>query len=343
LRSLGIVLAAVLVADAVATALATLRGPYPAFVPLGSPAAYVNLYVHVPVAISSYILYTGALVSAILYLVKRKPLYDRLVVGFVAVATVYAAYTLISGSLWAAESWGVAWNWDPRQTGVLLLFVAYLVYFALRASIADPDRAPVVSAVYAIAAYAMVPVSYAAPRIAESSLHPTQALVSEFMAVPLVRVLFYSKLALVAILGILAVYVASRMSLDRAYSRGLALAGALALIVLASTSAYMALAYLGGTVTRVYVAIPNPDGSLTLTVWLEGLTNITYRGPYDAFLVDGKVALGGHIVRLELANGEAVGLTILRPPCVILNVLLYGIMLAGLTYIVVRRATSSGG
>ena len=338
------VLAALLIVDALVSAYAVLRGPYPAFVTMGSPAAYLNIYIHVPMAMASYALYTGAFVSALLYLTRRRQVYDRYVVGFLVVATAYAAYTLVSGSLWAAESWGKAWNWDPRETGGLLLFLAYLVYFALRASIADPDRAPVVSSVYAVAAYAMVPVSYAAPRIAESSLHPTKALLQGFMQDPTVRAIFYSKILLALAIGLLSAHIYARgAGANAVLARRLKLAGAAAGLLLAVVAAYMALGYLGGTVTRVYGVFPAEKGVL-ITVRLNGeFVNLTYTGPVGKYLVGDKVALQGHIVRLgSTANGVVSELSVLRPSCVIANTLLYGLLVSGLAYIVARRLVKGG-
>ncbi|ABM81334.1 putative ABC transporter [Hyperthermus butylicus DSM 5456] len=337
-------LATLLIVDALVSAYAVLEGSYPAFVPLGSPAAYLNIYIHVPTAMVSYVLYTGAFVSAILYLLRRRQVYDRYVVGFLIVATLYAAYTLVSGSFWAAESWGKAWNWDPRETGVLLLFLVYLVYFALRASITDPDRAPVVSSVYAVAAYAMVPISYAAPRIAESSLHPTQALLQDFMQDPAVRAIFYSKILLVLAIGLLSVQAYVRAAgAGVEYARRLRLAGIAAGLIIVATAVYMATGYLGGTVTRVYGVFPSGNG-VVLTVRLSGgFVNITYTGPIDKYLVDGKVALQGHVVRLGgLSATVASALSVLRPGCVIVDTLLYGLLVSGLAYIVARRLVSGG-
>ncbi len=328
-------------------AVAAARGPYPAFVPLGSPAAYANYYLHVPVAIASYAMYTGALASAVLYLLRRKPLYDGLVRGFVVVGTVYAAYTLASGSIWASESWGAPWNWDPRQTGVLLLFIAYLVYFALRASIADPDRAPVVSAVYAVAAYAMVPVSYLAAVIVES-LHPTGVVMPGpgrgqelrgFAREPVVMALFATRLALVMAAGALAARLLAGARLGPRAAKALMAAGAAAAAILAASAAYMAAGYAEGTVARVYAAHVEPGRGLVLTVGLGGAPmNVTYAGPYEAFLVNGTPALAGHVVSLRLEDGVATELRVLRPPVVIANTLLYGAAVFGLTLIVARRA-----
>jgi heme exporter protein C len=343
-KRLAYVLALILVVDAVATVLAVLRAPYPAFVTLGSPAAYLNIYIHVPVAINSYVLYTGAFIAAILFLVKRREIYDRYVYAFIVVASMYAAYTLISGNLWARESWGAAWNWDPRETGVLLLFIAYLVYFALRASISDPDRAPVVSATYAIAAYSMVPISYAAPRIAASSLHPTKALLQGFMEQPEVRAYFYTKLLLVLLIGLIAtkLYV-NRDKLGIDGKRALKIGAAIAALLMIGVSAYLAAEYRGGTVTRVYAVFGVPDNA-TLLVRLGGrYANVSIAEDLSSYVVDGRIALGGHVVKLlGLSDNSAEKVEVLVPSCVIANLVLYSLLISGLAYTILRRKQVEG-
>jgi heme exporter protein C len=336
-------LAAILLADAVITILAVLRAPYPARVPLGSPAAYLNIYIHVPVAMVSYVLYTGAFISAILYLIKRRMVYDVLTYSFTFTASLYAAYTLLSGSLWASESWGAAWNWDPRETGVLLLFLSYLAYFAVRHGISDPDRAPVVASVYAIAAFSMVPISYLAPRIAASSLHPTQALLQGFMEQPIVRAYFYTKVILVLLIGLL---ITKLLADAITYRGGPTSSKAVRLVVLSALASTLAIiaasvalaqGYAGGSVGRVYAVF---NGGHTLLVRLSsGYYNITISEPPKEYML-----LHGHIVRLIGFNGStAEKLEVLIPPCVIANLALYGLLISALALSVARLPGRVGG
>ena len=325
---LAALLALLFALDSIATILAILYAPYPARVPLGSPAAYLNIYIHVPAAMVTYVLYTGAFISAILYLRRRSELLDRYVKSFVTVATAYAAYTLVSGSFWAAESWGSAWNWDPRETGVLLLFLAYLVYFAVRGSIQDPDRAPVVSAVYAIAAYSMVPISYLAPRLAESSLHPTQALLQGFMEQPMVRAFFYSKLILVLLIGLIAVALAVKGLASAKHRRLVGLSASLSAAAMLVLAIALSLTHTG-TIARVYASF---DNGHRLLVKLSGsYTNVTVLEPPRI------QELHGHIVKLVGFNGTtATRAEILVPSCVIADLTFYSLLILALATIILR-------
>ncbi len=202
-RILGALVIVFAITDALLSVYAAYKAPYPAAVPLGSPMAYLNIYLHVPIAWSTYILYVIGVIMAILYLLKRDQKYDKLSSLFIYTALVYSFLVLATGSAWAKESWGSYWNWDPRETGVLLLFVAYLVYVAIRKSIADPERRATISAVYAIAAFATVPISFAMPYIMPSSLHPTLANTKSFISHPSVKAIFFSKVLTTVVLSIL--------------------------------------------------------------------------------------------------------------------------------------------
>ncbi|ALU11773.1 cytochrome C assembly protein [Ignicoccus islandicus DSM 13165] len=201
--SISILVSILLIADAVVSNLVVTKAPIPSAVPLGSPAAYLNVYLHVPIAWASYILFTAGFVLSIIYLITNNEKFDRYASAFIYTALVYAFLTLITGSMWALESWGSSWNWDPRETSVLLMFIAYLVYVAIRYSIKEPEKRAVISAVYAIAAFASLPISFIAPYVIQGSLHPTMSNTKSFVTQPGVTPYFVSKVLLVVITSIL--------------------------------------------------------------------------------------------------------------------------------------------
>jgi heme exporter protein C len=84
---------------------------------------------------------------------------------------VYGVVTLVSGSVWANAAWGIYWNWDPRETTTLILWLAYLGYFFLRMSVENPERRASVAAAYNALAFLTVPLSYLS-FIIWPSLHP---------------------------------------------------------------------------------------------------------------------------------------------------------------------------
>ena len=55
-----------------------------------------------------------------------------------ATMTVIALFT---GAVWGQPMWGTWWEWDPRLTSFLILFLFYLGYVALWEAIENPDTA----------------------------------------------------------------------------------------------------------------------------------------------------------------------------------------------------------
>ena len=56
----------------------------------------------------------------------------------VEVGAVFAALTLVTGSIWGRPVWGVWWTWDARLTSTALLLLLEIGYLALRRVPAEP-------------------------------------------------------------------------------------------------------------------------------------------------------------------------------------------------------------
>ena len=128
-------------------------------------------YFHLPGAIATYIILVLSAATAIAYLIKKDYRMDAFSQSCALLGLVYGLITLIGGSVWANATWGVYWNWDPRETTTLILWLAYLGYFFLRISVENVERRASVSAVYNILAVLTVPLSYMS-FILWPSLHP---------------------------------------------------------------------------------------------------------------------------------------------------------------------------
>jgi len=128
-------------------------------------------YFHVPVALTSFIMFGVTFVAGILFLVKKKKAYD--VLGYVSaeVAVLFAVLTMITGILWTRAEWGVWWTWEPRLTTYFILLLLMGGYFMLRTSVEDPNRRARFSAVYGIIAFLDVPISFLSIRLIQS-VHP---------------------------------------------------------------------------------------------------------------------------------------------------------------------------
>jgi heme exporter protein C len=128
-------------------------------------------YFHLPPAIICYLALVISVAAGIIYLKTKKYKYDALSESGALIGLVYGLVTLISGSIWANATWGVYWNWDPRETTTLILWFAYLGYFLLRMSIENPERKASSAAVFNVLAFMTVPLSYVS-FILWPSLHP---------------------------------------------------------------------------------------------------------------------------------------------------------------------------
>ncbi len=95
---------------------------------------YKIFYFHMPSAVLSMIMFLGAFITSIIYLVKKSDKVEALSRCFVEIGVLLATFVIISGPLWAKKAWGVYWTWDPRLTFTLMMWLIYLSYIVLRAS-----------------------------------------------------------------------------------------------------------------------------------------------------------------------------------------------------------------
>ncbi|MFN3803817.1 MAG: cytochrome c biogenesis protein CcsA [Pyrobaculum sp.] len=169
MRSVIAVLAAV---DVISAIYLVNWGPFPLVVKeLGAPTAYLNIYVHVPAGIVMYIMATAALASALWGVKRPSPRVIQLMDVSAYITAALAWYAFVSGTLWAAESWGTPLALDPRQMSILAVALVFSLYPAIRRGVEDPDRSVKLAQSYLIAGYVLVVISLVAPVVAKS-LHP---------------------------------------------------------------------------------------------------------------------------------------------------------------------------
>jgi heme exporter protein C len=128
-------------------------------------------YFHLPPALITYLTLLISMVAGVMFLRTKKQKYDAISESGALLGIVYGFITLIGGSIWANSTWGVYWNWDPRETTTLIAWLAYIGYFLLRMSVENPERRASTSAAYNVLAFLTVPLSYLS-FILWPSLHP---------------------------------------------------------------------------------------------------------------------------------------------------------------------------
>ncbi len=129
-------------------------------------------YFHVGAAWSMFVAFTVTAVFGIVYLVRRNPRADAIAGASAAVGWIYAAIVLLTGMLWARSAWNTWWNWEPRLTSMLVLWLMYAGYLLFR-STTSGDARRTYSSVFGIFAFVMVPIVYFSIKIWGSVLHPT--------------------------------------------------------------------------------------------------------------------------------------------------------------------------
>ena len=86
---------------------------------------------------------------------------------------IFGAMVLLTGSIWAKISWGHWWVWSEDELVLfLVLYLFYCAYFMLRFSVdPGPQRANLWPCTRSSAS-CLIPVSFAAIRLAKEFLHP---------------------------------------------------------------------------------------------------------------------------------------------------------------------------
>ncbi|WP_024354316.1 heme ABC transporter permease CcmC [Brevundimonas naejangsanensis] len=116
------------------------------------------MFIHVPAASLGLMAYGALGVSSFLALVFRHPLADAAARAAAVPGAAFTALALVTGSLWGQPMWGTWWVWDARLTSVLVLFLFYLGYMALRASIDDEAKAARAAAVLGLVGLINLPI-----------------------------------------------------------------------------------------------------------------------------------------------------------------------------------------
>jgi heme exporter protein C len=116
------------------------------------------IYVHVPTAYMSVMVYTTMAISAAVGLIWRIKVAHAVAASCAPIGASFTFCALVTGSLWGGPMWGTYWEWDPRLTSELILLFLYLGYMGLRSAMEDMQRADRASAVLATIGIVNVPI-----------------------------------------------------------------------------------------------------------------------------------------------------------------------------------------
>ena len=128
-------------------------------------------YFHVAQAFMLFAAVGLAGITSALFLKTRNPKWDDIAAAAVDVAVMFGAVVLATGSIWAKAAWDVWWNWEPRLTMSLLLWLI-LVGYALVRKFAGPSADRVAAG---MAIFGMVGVPFIYKMVGEDSHPPSGA------------------------------------------------------------------------------------------------------------------------------------------------------------------------
>ncbi len=116
------------------------------------------MYIHVPAAWMGLSIYAAMGIASFFGLIFRHALADAAARAIAPVGAVFTGLALITGALWGMPMWGTPWQWDGRMTSELVLFLFYIGYIALHASIEDEARAAKSTAILAMVGLVNLPI-----------------------------------------------------------------------------------------------------------------------------------------------------------------------------------------
>ncbi len=106
------------------------------------------LFIHVPFAWLSMLIYAGISVCAFIFLVFKLPLAFQFVHIGAPIGRLFTLLTIITGSIWGKATWGTWWAWDARLTSVLILFFIYLGFEVLKSSLKETQKSQKILSYY---------------------------------------------------------------------------------------------------------------------------------------------------------------------------------------------------
>ncbi len=129
------------------------------------------IYLHVPAAMMAINAWIMMLVASLIWFVRRHHVSALAARAAAPIGITMTLIALVTGALWGKPMWGSYWEFDPRLTSFLILFLFYLGYIALWEAIEDPDTAADLTAILSIVGSVFAVLSRYAVRFWGQGLH----------------------------------------------------------------------------------------------------------------------------------------------------------------------------
>ncbi|GAA1146053.1 cytochrome c biogenesis protein CcsA [Nesterenkonia lutea] len=88
------------------------------------------MYLHVPAAWSAYLCFTMVTALSIRQLFRRDDAHLEEARAAAEIGVLLTGFTLVTGSIWGALTWGTWWAWDARVTSTVVMGLVYVAYLA---------------------------------------------------------------------------------------------------------------------------------------------------------------------------------------------------------------------
>ncbi len=117
------------------------------------------MFVHVPMAILTYVAFSLTAIGSVAWLWKRSIWWDTVAYGAAEIGVMFSALTLFTGAVWGRPTWGTYWDWgDVRLVTTLILFLIMVGYLAVRSFDGDVTTNATRAAVIGLIGAANMPV-----------------------------------------------------------------------------------------------------------------------------------------------------------------------------------------
>ena len=128
-------------------------------------------YFHISSAFTLFLAFGVTFIFSILYLIKRLEKYDTIALVSTEIGIIFGVVVFTTGPIWARFAWNTWWNWEPRLTSALILWLIYVGYLILRSALAE-EKKRVYAAVLGIIGFLNVPIVYFSVELWQGGLHP---------------------------------------------------------------------------------------------------------------------------------------------------------------------------
>ncbi len=128
-------------------------------------------YFHISSAFTLFVAFGVTFIFSILYLIKRLEKYDTIAHVSTEIGIIFGVVVFTTGPIWARFAWNTWWNWEPRLTSALILWMIYISYLILRSALPE-EKKRVYSAVLGIIGFLNVPIVYFSVELWQGGLHP---------------------------------------------------------------------------------------------------------------------------------------------------------------------------